>query len=43
MNRAQRRASQITGIDIKYIHEDTAREAREMALADGFDFPRDED
>lgn len=39
----RQRASQITGIDIKYIHEDTAKEAREMALADGFDFPRDED
>ena len=39
----RQRASEITGIDIKYIHEEQMREARKYALADGFDFPPDED
>lgn len=37
------RAAQITGIDIKYIHEDAMREARKSNEAKGVFFPADSD
>lgn len=39
----RQRASQITGIDIKYIHEDEMREARKHNEAEGVFFPADPD
>lgn len=39
----RQRAAQITGIDIKYIHEDEMREARKYAEADGVHFAADPD
>ena len=39
----RQRAAAITGIDIKYIHEDEMREARKYAQQDGFHFPEDPD
>ena len=39
----RQRAAQITGIDIKYIHEDEMREARKHNEAEGVFFPADPD
>lgn len=39
----RQRASQITGIDIKYIHEDAMREAKMRNEAEGVFFPPDPD
>lgn len=39
----RQRASQITGIDIKYIHEDAMREAKMHNEAEGVFFPPDPD
>ena len=39
----RQRAAQITGIDIKYIHEDEMREARKHNEAEGVFFPVDPD
>lgn len=39
----RQRAAQITGIDIKYIHEDEMRKARKSNEAEGVFFPEDPD
>lgn len=39
----RQRASAITGIDVKYVHEDEMIAAKKYAEADGFHFPPDSD